>query len=84
MRKIQLRDLPKQLVDMIGDAEGYDERIAIMKGGKRLAWIIGTYDIGTLLDWDRIEDRFDTEQIRKAKHDPRKLPWTKIKAELGL
>jgi hypothetical protein len=84
MLRIQLRDLPKQLSRMIVEAGENNERIAIMNGGKRVAWLIGEYDIGTLLDWDQIEDQFDVEQIREAKHDPRKLPWDKVKAELGL
>jgi hypothetical protein len=84
MRRIQLRDLPKQLSRMIVEAGENNERVAIMNGGKRVAWLIGEYDIGTLLDWDRIEDRFDIEEIRKEKHNPRKLPWDKVKAELGL
>lgn len=83
MRRIQLRDLPKQLGEMIVEAGKHNERVAIMNGGKRVAWLVGEYDIGALLDWDRIEDRFDVEQIRKAKHDPQKLPWKKIKAALG-
>ena len=57
MRRIQLRDLPKQLGKMTVEAAENNERVAIMSGGKRVAWLVGEYDIGTLLDWDRIEDR---------------------------
>lgn len=60
------------------------DRVVLHRRGKDLAAIIPIDDL-TLLE--ALEDYLDVEAARKALADPRnrkRIPWTKVKAKLGL
>lgn len=57
------------------------ERIVLRRRGKDLAAVVPIEDLVFLED---VEDRLDLEAARKALKEKGTVPWTKLKAELGL
>ncbi|MBI4590825.1 MAG: type II toxin-antitoxin system Phd/YefM family antitoxin [Candidatus Rokubacteria bacterium] len=60
------------------------DRVIIERRGKPVAAVIPMEDLRLL---ELLEDRLDIEAARKALADPknrRRIPWQKVKADLGL
>lgn len=57
------------------------ERIVLRRRGKDLAAVVPIEDLAFLED---VEDRLDLEAARKALKEKGTIPWSKLKAELGL
>lgn len=60
------------------------DRVVLHRRGKDLAAIIPMDDLALL---QALEDYMDVEEARKVLADPRnrkRIPWTKVKAKLGL
>lgn len=84
IQKIRLSDLPRHIAEVIKAVPENDERLAIMDGRKRVAWIVGEYDIGTLKYHDRREDAFDIKAARAARLEEGAIPFEQVKRDLGL
>lgn len=56
-------------------------RVAISRNGKKVAALVSLKDLEAL---EALEDRLDLEAARKALADPERLPWEKVKADLGI
>jgi prevent-host-death family protein len=60
------------------------ERVVLARRGKAIAAIVPVDDLELL---ERLEDRIDLEDARRALADPKNrksIPWKKLKADLGL
>ena len=57
------------------------ERIVLRRRGKDLAAVVPIEDFTFL---EEVEDRLDLEAARKALKEKGTVPWSKLKAELGL
>ena len=56
-------------------------RVAISRNGKKVAALVSLKDLRAL---EAVEDRLDVEAARRALADPERLPWEKVKADLGI
>jgi prevent-host-death family protein len=57
------------------------ERIILARRGKDLVALVPADDLALLQE---IEDRIDVEAAKKALKEKGRIPWEKVKAELGL
>jgi prevent-host-death family protein len=57
------------------------DRIVLHRHGKDLAAIVSLEDLALI---EAAEDRLDAEEARKALANPKRVPWSKVKAALGL
>ena len=57
------------------------ERIVVRRSGKDVAALVSLEDLDILR---KIEDRLDNEAADKALKDPHRIPWKKLKKDLGL
>ncbi len=57
------------------------ERIVVRRSGKDVAALVSLEDLDILR---KIEDRLDNEAADKALKDPHRIPWEKLKKDLGL
>lgn len=60
------------------------ERVVLHRRGKDLVAVVPIEDLALL---EQLEDAVDLEDTRQALHDPknrRRIPWEKVKANLGL
>ncbi|HKS16642.1 MAG TPA: type II toxin-antitoxin system prevent-host-death family antitoxin [Planctomycetota bacterium] len=72
------------LADLINKASYAKERILLGRRGKAVAAIVPLEDVRLL---EALEDRIDIAAARKALREARGkklIPWTTLKAELGL
>lgn len=75
------RERFSELVSRAGFAK---ERVTVTRRGKTIAAIVPIEDVELL---EKLEDRIDLEDARKALAEAKKkgtIPWKKVKAELGL
>jgi hypothetical protein len=80
-----MSELPETVAEMIRKAHENDDRIAVMDGRKRVAWIVGEYDIGTLKYVERRENAIDQKAAREARIEGGgSIPWEQVKRDLGL
>ncbi len=82
--RLQLSQLPEDIRKELLELAEYDGRIAIFDGRKRVAWVVGDYDIGTLKYHDRREDAFDIKAARTARLEGGTIPFEQVKRDLGL
>ena len=57
------------------------ERVLLERHGKPLAALVPVEDLELLQE---LEDRIDLEAARKALKGPGRIPWAKVKKDLGL
>lgn len=57
------------------------ERIVLRRRSKDLVAVVPMEDLAFL---EEVEDRLDLEAARKALKEKGTIPWSKLKAELGL
>ena len=70
--------------DVVNKVAYGDDRIVIARRGRPVVAMISLRDLQLL---ELLEDHLDIEAARKALADPRnrrRIPWKKIKADLGL
>ena len=71
-----------QLPDFIKRVKRHKKRITVTGNGKKLAAVVPIEDVEAL---EKIEDRIDREEARKAKAEPGENGnWDDLKKELGL
>lgn len=83
-REMSVHEVRRTLADVINRVAYAKERISLQRRGRAVAAIIPVEDLELL---EKLEDRIDLEAARKALAQARGrklIPWTKIKAELGL
>jgi prevent-host-death family protein len=69
------------LSDVVNRAAYGKERVVLTRRGKELAAVVPMEDLRLL---EELEDRMDLEAARKALREPGRIPWEKVKAQLGL
>ena len=57
------------------------DRVILERHGKPLAALVPVEDLELL---QQLEDRIDLEAARKALKQPGRIPWGKVKKDLGL
>ena len=70
-----------KLAEIINKVAYGGERIAISKHGKTAVAIVPLDDLNFL---EAIEDRIDIKEALEALEDPARIPWDRVKEELGL
>lgn len=81
MTRIAASKMRKDLADTLNRVAYGKERIVLRRRGKDLAAVIPIEDLAFL---EELEDRVDLEAARKALKEKGRIPWEKVKAELGL
>jgi len=72
----------EQFADILNEVAFKGERILLHRRGKDVAAVISADDLALL---EALEDRLDIEAVREAlKERGPRLPWVKLKAEMGL
>lgn len=82
--RLPVNEARRNLADLINRVAYARERIRLGRRGKTVAVIVPVEDADLL---DALEDRVDLAAARRALREARGkklIPWTKIKAELGL
>lgn len=81
MTKIQASKARGSFAEVIDRVRMGGERIMLRRYGRDVAAIVPPEDAERL---ERIEDRYWLSEARKAKREGRRVPWAKVKRELGL
>ena len=78
MPTTRLRD---DLADTLNRVAYKGERIVLERRGKRVAVLVPVEDLDLL---EALEDRIDVEAAREALKSRARIPWKRLKSELGL
>jgi prevent-host-death family protein len=81
MTKRSVNDLRTDLAETLNRVAYRGERIVVERRGKRVAALVPVEDLELLQE---IEDRIDLEAARRALKEPGRIPWEKVKKDLGL
>lgn len=81
MTRLQMRDLRANLADTVNRVGYAGERIIILKNGKPAAAMVAVADLELI---EALEDRIDLEEAKKALADPERIPYERVRKELGL
>jgi prevent-host-death family protein len=84
MPRIAASELRKELSATLNRVAYGKDRVVLHRHGKDLAAIIPIDDLEVL---EKLEDRIDLEEARRALADPKnrkRVSWQTLKAELGL
>jgi len=83
---INIVKIRSKLADTVNRVTYQGERVVLERRGKGVAALVSMEDLATL---ERLEDEADATAARKAIADMKRkkqkpIPWTQVKAELGL
>ena len=81
MAKVSTVKARNQFSDIINRAAYGKERVVLTRRGKDLVAVVPIEDAIILQD---LEDRIDLETARKRLKESGKIPWIKLKKDLGL
>jgi prevent-host-death family protein len=84
MAQVSTAAARKQISEVINRAAFGKERMILTRRGKEVAAVVPIEDVKVL---EALEDRMDLEEARAAlaqAKGKRKVPWAKLKKELGL
>lgn len=84
MVKIEATTARNAFSDVVNKVAYGADRVVIERRGKPVAAVISMEDLRLL---ELLEDRLDIEAARKALTNPKnrvRIPWQKVKADLGL
>ncbi|MEO5657786.1 MAG: type II toxin-antitoxin system Phd/YefM family antitoxin [Nitrospiria bacterium] len=81
MTKLSTVKARDQFSDVINRAAFGKERVVLTRRGKDLVAVVPMEDIELL---QALEDRLDLDAVRKALKERGTIPWSKVKADLGL
>jgi len=81
MTRLEISKVRENLADTINRVKYKGERVVLNRRGKAIAALVSVEDLALL---EKLEDRLDLEDARKALEEPGIVPWKKVKADLGL
>ena len=81
MKRLSASKARSDLAEVLNRVAYKGERVLLHRRGKNVAAVVPVEDLDLL---QRIEDRMDNEAADKALKDPRRIPWEKVKRDLGL
>ena len=81
MTKRSVNDLRSDLAEILNRVAYEGERVVVERRGKGVAALVPVEDLELLL---ALEDRIDLAAARKALKVPGRIPWEKVKKDLGL
>jgi prevent-host-death family protein len=72
----------ERLADILSDVAARGDRVILHRHGKDVAAVISMDDLALL---ESLEDRYDVESARATLADSdERIPWAKLKKQLGL
>ena len=81
MTKRSVNDLRNDLAETLNRVAYKGERVVVERRGKGVAALVPVEDLELLLG---LEDRIDLVAARKALKEPGRIPWERVKKDLGL
>ena len=81
MARLSASEVRSDFAEILNRVAYGGERIVVRRSGKDVAALVSLEDLELLR---KIEDRLDNEAAEKALKDPRRIPWEKLKKDLGL
>ena len=81
MVRLEMSAARKGLADTVNRVAYKGERIVLRRRGKNMAALVSMDDLELL---ERLEDRIDFEEARKALTNPKRIPYEQLRKELGL
>ena len=81
MTRLNASEVRSDFADILNRVAYGGERIVVRRSGKDVAALVCLEDLELLR---KIEDRLDNEAAEKALKDPHRIPWEKLKKDLGL
>ena len=81
MTRLEISKARENLADTINRVKYKGERVVLTRRGKAIAALVPLEDLALL---EKLEDRLDLEDARKALKEPGTVSWKKVKADLGL
>ena len=81
MTKRSVNDLRNDLAEILNRVAYKGERVVVERRGKGVAALVPVEDLELLLG---LEDRIDLVAARKALKEPGRIPWERVKKDLGL
>jgi prevent-host-death family protein len=70
-----------RLTDPVRRAAEAKERVVVRRRGRAVAAVVPIEDLRFL---ERLEDRIDLAEARRALADPRRVPYERLRKKLGL
>jgi hypothetical protein len=70
-----------RLADPVRRAAIEKERVVMRRGGKAVAAVVPIEDLRFL---ERLENRIDLAEAKRALADPRRIPYERLRKKLGL
>lgn len=81
MTRMAASQIREHFADTLNRVAYGKERVVLRRRGKDLAAVVPIEDLRTL---EELEDRIDLAAARKALKEKGTIPWSKLKAQLGL
>ena len=81
MTKRSVNELRNDLAETLNRVAYKGERVVVERRGKGVAALVPVEDLELLLG---LEDRIDLVAARKALKEPGRIPWERVKKDLGL
>lgn len=81
MTRMEASQARTEFSDALNRVAYKGERIVLSRRGKDVAVLVTVEDLALL---EEMEDRMDVEAARKALKEKGRIPWEKVKKDLGL
>jgi prevent-host-death family protein len=81
MTRLSVNDVRNDFAETLNRVRYQGERVVVERRGKGVAALVPVEDLELL---QALEDRIDLAAARKALKEPGRIPWEKVKKDLGL
>lgn len=81
MTTLSVNDVRNDFAETLNRVRYQGERVLVERRGKGVAALVPVEDLEFLR---ALEDRMDLAAARKALKEPGRIPWEKVKKDLGL